>query len=107
MLTAKDKRRLRQIAHHLDPVVLIAGNGASQGVIDETKRALADHELIKVKINNSDRALRRDVGDTLATACDADVVQVVGKVWVLYKPNPDAEPRLSNLARFGHKASTA
>ncbi len=103
MLTAKDKRRLRQIAHHLDAVVLIGDNGASPGVIVETSRALADHELIKVKVNIGDRGVRREVGDELATTCGADVVQVVGKVWVLYRPNPDADPRLSNLARFGHQ----
>jgi RNA-binding protein YhbY len=44
---------------------------------------------------------RRDIAAQLASACAADVVQSVGKVWVLYKANPEAEPRLSNLARFG------
>lgn len=101
MLTAKDKRRLRQVAHHLAPVVIVADKGASAAVIDETARALTDHEIIKVKINVADRDQRKTIGNELAAACGADVVQSVGKVWVLFKHNPFAEPRLSNLARFG------
>ncbi len=79
----------------------MANNGASPAVVDETARALADHELIKVKINVDDRVERKSIGTQLATECGADVVHTVGKTWVLFKPNPQAEPKLSNLARFG------
>jgi RNA-binding protein len=44
--------------------------------------------------------MRKELGDALAMRCEAEIVQVIGKVWVLYRPNPDAEPRLSNVARF-------
>src|SRR5262245_238135 len=100
MLTAKDKRRLRQVAHHLQPIVTIAERGLTEGLVGETRRALTDHEIIKIKINVSDRDVRKELGAALAADCDAEVVQVIGKVWVLYRPNPDAEPRLSNAARY-------
>jgi RNA-binding protein len=100
MLTSKDKRRLRQVAHHLQPIVTIAERGMTDGLLDETRRALTDHELIKAKINVVDRDLRKELGAALAAECEAEIVQVIGKVWVLYRPNPDAEPRLSNVARF-------
>jgi RNA-binding protein len=100
MLTAKDKRRLRQVAHHLQPIVTIADRGMTDGLLEETRRALTDHELIKTRINIADRGVRKETGETLAARCEADVVQVIGKVWVLYRPNPDAAPRLSNVARY-------
>jgi len=100
MLTAKDKRRLRQVAHHLQPVVTIAERGMTEGLLHEVQRALTDHELIKTRINVADRSSRKDLGEGLAARCEAEVVQVIGKVWVLYRQNPDAEPRLSNVARY-------
>ena len=99
--TGPDRRRLRQIAHHLDPVVIIGDQGVSDAVIAETERALADHELIKVRIHSGDREERAAAAAALASACHAETVQSVGKILVLFRRNPQAKPRLSNLARFG------
>ncbi|MCZ6853611.1 MAG: ribosome assembly RNA-binding protein YhbY [Gammaproteobacteria bacterium] len=100
-LDAKTKRRMRQIAHHLDPVVSIGDQGMREGLIRETERALTDHELIKVRINTPAREDRHALGTELAVACEAAVVQRIGKVIVLFRANPEADPKLSNLARFG------
>lgn len=93
-------RNLRRIAHHLDPVVLVGEQGVSDAVVTETGRALADHELIKVKIHAGDREVRRELAEALAAATDAAVVQSIGKVWVLFRRNPEPDPKLSNLTRF-------
>jgi RNA-binding protein len=100
MLTSKEKRRLRQVAHHLQPVVTVAEKGVTDGLLDETRRALTDHEIIKAKVNVMDREARRELGEMLAAQSGSEIVQVIGKVWVLYRANPDADPRLSNVARF-------
>lgn len=100
MLTSKEKRRLRQVAHHLQPIVTIAERGVTDGLLEETRRALSDHEIIKAKVNVADRDTRRELGEALSTQSGSEIVQVIGKVWVLYRPNPDADPRLSNVARF-------
>jgi RNA-binding protein len=100
MLTAKDKRRLRQAAHRLAPVAIVAEKGLGAGVVREVDRALADHELIKVRIDIAERETRRAVAEALAAQCTAEIAQSIGKVWVLYRPNPDAKPKLSNLKRF-------
>lgn len=100
-ITAAERRRLRQIAHHLDPVVLVGDAGVSDAVITETVRALTDHELIKVRIAGDDRDARASARTTLAEGCSATIVQTIGKIVVLYRRNPDAKPRLSNLTRFG------
>jgi RNA-binding protein len=100
MLTSKEKRRLRQVAHHLQPIVTIAERGITDGLLEETRRALNDHEVIKAKVNVADRTSRKEIAETLSTQCGSEIVQVIGKVWVLYRPNPNPDPRLSNVVRF-------
>jgi RNA-binding protein len=94
------RKHLRRIAHHLHPVIIIGDAGVSDGVIAETERALADHELIKVKVNAEDRDARTELGDRLLEACNAEAVQRIGKVLVAYRKNPEADPALSNVARY-------
>jgi RNA-binding protein len=95
----KTRKRLRQIAHHLEPVVSIGEAGVSDTVIAETQRALDDHELIKIKIHVADRTDRALLGDALVEQCGAIVVQKIGKVLVLFRQNPQPKPHLSNLTR--------
>jgi RNA-binding protein len=94
------KRLLRRIAHHLSPVVTVGDPGLSDPVIAETQRALADHELIKVKLQVESRDLRRELGSTLARACNAEPVLSIGKVLVLYREAEEPNPDLSNVLRF-------
>jgi RNA-binding protein len=101
VLDQATRRQLKRIAHHLNPVVLVGDRGISEAVVTETNRALADHELIKVRIASADRDDRNRLIDDLATACGAVVVQRIGKICVLYRRNPEPNPKLSNLSRFG------
>jgi RNA-binding protein len=94
------RKRLRQIAHHLDPIVTVGDGGLSEGLVGEAGRALGDHELIKVRLSTASRGERADQIDTLAMQLGAQVVQTIGKVAVLYRGNPEADPKLSNLHRF-------
>ncbi|MFU8813789.1 MAG: ribosome assembly RNA-binding protein YhbY [Pseudomonadales bacterium] len=95
------KRRLKRIAHHLEPVVLVGDQGVSEALVNEARRALEDHELIKVRIHGADRQQRAILADQLAEACGAAVIQSIGKVTVLFRKNPEPNPKLSNLERFG------
>ncbi len=100
-ITAAEKKSFRQIAHHLDAVVIVGDQGVTEGVLAEAHRALKDHELIKVKLAISDRSARSEAGRTLAEQCSAEIVQSIGKIIVLFRANPEANPKLSNLQRFG------
>ena len=60
-----DPKQLRAIGHKLKPVVTISGNGLSEGVMAEVDRALAQHELIKVKLAVGSRDARAEVTDEL------------------------------------------
>jgi len=96
-LDGTTRKRYRQLAHQLHPVVMIGDGGVSEGVIAETNRALDDHELIKVKINVADREERHLLGERLLAACHAEPVQRIGKVLVMFRANPEAKAQLSNI----------
>jgi RNA-binding protein len=100
-MDAKTRKHMKQIAHHLDPVVSVGDHGLSENLLAEAERALTDHELIKVRIHSDDREARSALGNELAARCSAEVVQKIGKIFVLYKPNPEPNPALSNLSRYG------
>lgn len=61
----------------------------TDAVVRETERALAAHELIKVKIGAADRTERAQLGEALCERTDAALVQNVGKVFVLWRPRDE------------------
>ena len=97
--TSKELRQLRAQAHSLKPVVTVAGKGLAPSVLQELDRALNDHELIKVKVAVGDRKQRESVIGELCTQSQALLVQRVGNIATLLRPNPQADPRKSNLHR--------
>jgi RNA-binding protein len=99
-LTIAEKKRFRRIGHELKPVVMLGNNGLSETVLAEIGRALDDHELIKVRIGGEDREARAEAIAAIANSCQAVVVQIIGKVVVLYKRAKKPDPKLSNLLRF-------
>ena len=101
-LSIQERKRLRQIGHALNPVVMIGGQGLTENVIEETNRALNDHELIKVKIGGEDRELRAAVITEIAAATGSEVVQTIGKIALLYKKAAKQNAKLSNLVRHAH-----
>ena len=60
-----DIKQLRAIGHKLKPIVTVAGNGLSEGVLAELNRALTDHELIKIKLAVGSRETRKDVAQQI------------------------------------------
>lgn len=104
-LSIQEQKRLRQIGHALNPVVMIGGQGLTDSVVEETVRALTDHELIKVKIAGEDRDARAEVTEALAQATQAEVIQKIGKIVLLYKKAAKQNPKLSNLVRHAHLAN--
>ncbi|MBI2214413.1 MAG: ribosome assembly RNA-binding protein YhbY [Acidobacteria bacterium] len=84
MLTPRQRKYLKALAHHLDPIVRIGQHGLTTGVSTETGRALESHELIKVKID-AEGDERKQLAGMLAEQTTAEVVGLVGKVAILYR----------------------
>ncbi|MCE8053202.1 ribosome assembly RNA-binding protein YhbY [Halomonas daqingensis] len=99
-LSQAQKKAFRSIGHHLNPVVTVSENGVSEGVLAELDRALADHELIKVKLALAERDDRAAMLEELLAASGAERVQTIGKMALLYRKSSQANPKLSNIKRF-------
>lgn len=87
-LKASQKKKLRGLAHHLKPLVIVADKGLSESVVAEIERTLNDHELIKVKLRG-DRDVRKAWAASIAEQCKAELVQTIGQVACYYRRNPD------------------
>jgi RNA-binding protein len=95
----QDIKQLRAIGHKLKPVVTVAGNGLSEGVIAELDRALTDHELVKIKLAVGSREARAAVAEELCERTGAKTVQSIGNVILVLRRSAKPDPRLSNLIR--------
>jgi RNA-binding protein len=92
-LTTKQRQFLKGLAHPLAPVVRIGRGGVRESVIDETRKSLLAHELIKVRIDSDDSTERRALAGTLASATGAEIAGSVGKIAILYRPR-DEKPTI-------------
>ena len=88
-LTPAQRKVHRADAHHLDPIVMIGGDGLTPAVTKEAEAALKAHGLIKVRVFSDDRAAREAMLATLADELDAAPIQHIGKLLVLWRPKPD------------------
>jgi RNA-binding protein len=89
-LTNRERSHLKARAHALEPVVKVGQDGLTDRVVAEIDRALAAHELIKVRVDLADRAERADVCQAICARTGAAEVLRVGKVLGLWRPRPDA-----------------
>jgi putative YhbY family RNA-binding protein len=90
-LSIQDRKSHRAEAHHLDPVVLVGGDGLTPGVKKEVDAALNAHGLIKVRVFGDDRLAREEIYNTLADDLNAAQIQHIGKLLVLWRPKPKKE----------------
>jgi RNA-binding protein len=84
-LTNKQKQFLKAKAHELKPVILLGGNGLTEGVVAEIEVALNFHELLKVKVPTEDREQKVLIMDAIIRETKAEKVQVIGKTLVLFR----------------------
>ena len=84
-LSPAERSELRARAHHLNPVVTVAGNGLTPAVLAEIERALQAHELIKVKVQGAEREQRDALMQELCAALDAAPVQHIGNILVAWR----------------------
>jgi putative YhbY family RNA-binding protein len=90
-LTPAQRKAHRSEAHHLDPVVMIGGEGLTPAVEKEVDQALKAHGLIKVRVFSDDRSAREAMFASLTESLNAAPIQHIGKLLVLWRPIPPKE----------------
>ena len=89
MLNSKQRAYLRGLANSLETILIIGKGEITDNIIMQADTALTARELIKGKRLETSSYTSRECADIIAEKCGADVVQVIGSKFVLYRPNPD------------------
>lgn len=93
MLNSKQRAYLRSLANSIDTVLMVGKGGLDEQVYRSADQAITARELIKGKVLESCELSVREAADTIAENIGADVVQVIGSKFVLYRKNED-EPKI-------------
>jgi RNA-binding protein len=86
-MTGKQRRYLRALGHHLQPVLQVGHEGVSDALARAAGEQLEAHELIKVRILEPND--RHQTAELLAQKCGAEVAQVLGRTALLYRPRKE------------------
>ncbi|MXO81173.1 ribosome assembly RNA-binding protein YhbY [Paenibacillus sp. OT2-17] len=89
MLTSKQKRYLRSMAHHLDPVFQVGKNGTNEHLMRHINDAIEKRELMKVQILNNCLDDKHEIAEELAAETGSELVQIIGSTIILYKESRD------------------
>ena len=94
MLTSKQRAYLRSLAVDLDTIVMVGKSGMSPELTKQADDALTARELIKGKVLETAPLSSREAAEQIAADVQADVVQVIGSKFVLYRKN-EKEPKIT------------
>lgn len=88
VLNGKQRRHLRALAHHINPLVQLGKNGLTSGALRTIDEALGHHELVKVKLLTECPEDRDEVAARMGADLKAHVAQIVGRIVLLYRRHP-------------------
>lgn len=93
MLTSKQRAYLRGLAAAEDTIVIIGKGGITENIVIQMNDALKARELVKGRALENSLLTAREAADALSETCRAEVVQVIGSKFVLYKRN-EQKPKI-------------
>ena len=92
-LTSKQRAQLRGLANGIDTILHVGKDGIGDNLITQANDALEARELIKGKVLENSLMTAREAAEALAVAVRAEVVQVIGTKFVLYRPSHNKEKK--------------
>ena len=88
MLNSKQRAALRGIAGTMDTIFQVGKGGINEALISQVSDALRKRELIKLRVLDNSAYKSREAAEEIAEKTGADVVQVIGNRFVIFKRNP-------------------
>ena len=88
MLTSKQRSTLRGIASKYETILQVGKGGISEALVQQVKDALRKRELIKMRVLDNCPLDAREAAEELAARTGSEVVQVIGRRFVLFLRNP-------------------
>lgn len=89
MLNSRQRAQLRAMANSMETIFQIGKSGVGENIIKQADEALEARELIKLRILESCPLSVRDAAEEIAAGVGADVVQVIGTRFILYRESKD------------------
>ncbi|MGD8454132.1 MAG: YhbY family RNA-binding protein [Phycisphaerae bacterium] len=89
-LSAKERKALIAAGHHLKAGLMLSPGRIDDGAVAHVRAALADRELVKVRVRADERSACEETAAELVARVPCELVQRVGRVLLLYRP-PAAE----------------
>ena len=89
MLNSRQRAQLRSMANSFQSIFQIGKGGVGEQLIRQVNEALEARELIKLTVLETSPIKARECADTIATATESDVVQVIGSKFILYKESKE------------------
>lgn len=99
MLTSKQRAQLRSIAQSYNTIFFVGKQGIGEELIKQLDDALNARELIKAGVQENCEFTAREAADQIAEQLKADVVQVIGRKFVLWRRSKDPKKRVIELER--------
>ena len=97
-MTSKERAALRARANGLEPLFQVGKGGVTEAMCKDIAAALTKRELIKLRVLENSGWTAREAADAIAEQTGADVVQVIGSRFVLFKRN-EKEPVIEGIPR--------
>ena len=91
ILSNRDRKNLRKLAHSLKPIVMIGQHGFTVAVVSEIDMALIAHELIKIRVRGFERDERRVKVEEVAKELNAEIVSIIGGVVTMYREGSETD----------------
>ena len=85
MLNSRQRAQLRGMANDMETIFQVGKQGVTENTVKQVVDALEARELIKLRILESCPTTVRETADDIAAKWGADVVQVIGTRFILYK----------------------
>ena len=92
-MTSKQRAYLKSLASSLDPIFQVGKSSLTPQVTEAIREAFNTRELIKVAVLKNCMDDPREIAEMVADRTHSQVVQVIGKKIVWYKPDKD-NPRI-------------
>lgn len=90
-MNAKERQRLKGLAHGLSPIIILGQNGLTDAVHAEINKALDSHELIKIRVNAEDKTERELLSEEICEVQKAELIQKIGHIIVIFRENPEKD----------------
>ena len=86
-MTSKTRAYLRGLANPLDTILMVGKGGLGAELIKQADDALTARELLKGKVLETSPLSVNEAAQKIAEHLNAEVVQVIGQKFVLYRRN--------------------